>query len=471
MPFSVVAKNFLKIFWIGQSDYEFKNHPIIAFDFSRIDHQTPEILTQELHDTIDDYAHKYSINLIRQGLAARFSELIIALGNTLGPVIIIIDEYDKPIVDHIDNLDLAERSRRILRDFYGALKAAEVDAVMHFLFITGVTKFAKVALFSELNNLYDLTNNTQATALVGYTDQEVDHYLTEHIQIFANAQQELYEQTRQTLKSWYNGYRFSPADVTVYNPFSLHNCLAQKLLANYWFSSGTTNFLMKFIKKNSHIADEIETIEGSFYAASNLEKFTPDLYYQNYRTLFLQTGYLTFISGYDAGRRGYLIGYPNEEVRYSMTEQIMEFAEGITPDQFGEFGNRFREALAADDIGLFCKHLQDFIKLVPHNIRIKREKFYQQIFFMVCVLFGKRPATEVATEEGFMDVLVEGTANTFVIEMKRNKTPAVALKQIEKKRYWEPFEILKTKEIVLVGITFNETTDKGVEVKWKTKML
>lgn len=463
-------KELFKDLWISQSDYDWQKRPVISFDFSKISHETPHLLLEGLHSALTINAKKYKIELKEKNLTEKFAELIITLGDTLGPVIIIIDEYDKPIVNLIDNPEMAESSRRILRDFYGTLKATEVDAVMHFLFITGVSKFAKVALFSELNNLRDLTNTEETSALVGYTDREVDMYLKEHIQAFANKLQEPYEKIRQTLKSWYNGYRFSPANITVYNPFSLHNCLSDKLLANYWFSSGTTNFLMKFIQKNPFIASDIETIEGSFFAASNLEKFTPDAYYQNYRTLLLQTGYLTFISDYDAGKRGYIIGYPNEEVRYSMTEQIMEFVGGISSDQFGEFGDRFRKALAADDLELFCKHLQDFIKLVPHNIRVNREKFYQQIFFMVCVLFGKRPATEVATEEGFMDLLLEGTANTYVVEMKRNSTTAVALKQIEKKRYWEPFQILETKKIVLAGITFNET-EKGVEIKCKTKEL
>lgn len=459
-----------KDLWIGQSDYEFKKYPIVAFDFSKISHKTPEILEHGLHNAINSYAKKYSITLEGQGLTEKFAELIITLGKTLGPVVIIIDEYDKPIVNLVDNPDLAEESRRILRDFYGTLKATEVDEYMYFLFITGVSKFAKIALFSELNNLDDLTNDGRAASLVGYTDQEVDHYFKEHIEAFAQVQQEPYNKMQQTLKAWYNGYRFSPKNITIYNPFSLHNCLTKKQLNNYWFSSGTPNFLMKFIQKNPLIASDIETIEGSFFSASNLESFSPDVYYQNYRTLLLQTGYLTFASGYDEGKRGYIIAYPNEEVRYSMTEQIMAFIGGIQPELFGEFGDRFRKALAADDLHLFCKHLQNFIKLVPHNIRVDREKFYHQIFFMICVLFGKRPAAEVATEEGFMDLLLEGTTKTFVVEFKRNSTADIALEQIEAKRYWEPYDILKTKQIVLAGITFNVTAS-GIEVVCKTKEL
>lgn len=454
--------------WIEQSDYEWEKRPVIHFDFSQISHKTPEDLIVGLHETLDAHAKTYGITLLKQTLKAKFAELIITLGQTIAPVAIIVDEYDKPITDLIENIQLAEISRNELKDFYGTLKGADLDANVHFLFVTGVSKFSKVALFSELNNLDDLTNDERAATLVGYTDQEVDHYLTEHIQKFAEKRQEKYEVTRHILKKWYNGYRFTDEDITVYNPFSLHNCLTKNRLYNYWFASGTPSLLIKFIQKNPLIASDIETVDGSFFAQSNLETFTLDLYFQKYKTLLLQTGYLTFISAYNPAKNGYIIGYPNEEVRYSMTEQIMEYVGGIMPEQFGEFGDRFRTALAADDLELFCKHLQDFIKLIPHNIRVDREKFYQQVFFMICILFGQRPASEVATEDGFMDLLLEGTNNTFVIEFKRNSTPDIALAQIEEKRYWEPYGILKEKQIVLAGITFN-TTPEGIVVLCKTK--
>jgi len=463
-------KELFKDLWIGQSDYEWVTHPIIRFDFSQIDHKTPTMLVEGLHSVLNFTADRYGLILKEVLLKAKFAELIRTLGQTLGSVVVIIDEYDKPIVELIGDLEQADLIRVELKNFYGTLKGSDVDANVHFIFITGVSKFSKVALFSDLNNLEDITYDARAAALVGYTDQEVDKYLAKHIQAFANKRQENYDQTRQVLKTWYNGYRFTDDNLKVYNPFSLHNCLTKFALRNHWFTSGTPTFLIKFIEKNPHIAVDIETIEGSFLAESNLDSFTLDLYYQNYRTLLLQTGYLTFASDYDANKRGYKVAYPNEEVRYSMIEQIMQFVGGITPEHFGEFGDRFRKALAADDLMLFCKHLQDFIKLVPHNIRVDLERFYQQIFFMVCVLFGKRPATEVATEEGFMDLLMEGTKFTFVIEFKRDGTPEIALEQIEKKRYWEPYEILKTKKIILAGITFNKT-EGGTLVLCKTKEL
>lgn len=463
-------KELFKDLWIGASDYEFKKYPVLYFDFSEIDHKTPEILMLALDSTLNQMARAHELTLTETLLKKKFSELIQKLRASQGPVIIIVDEYDKPITNLLDNLEQAERSRDELREFYGVLKGKDVDANVHFLFITGVSKFSKVAIFSELNNLEDLTNDARAATLVGYTDQEVDRYFHEHIQAFAHTRNEAYEQTRQTLKTWYNGYRFTHDPVTVYNPFSLHNCLTKKMLYNYWFSSGTPSFLMKFIKKNPQIAFDIETMEGSFFAESNLETFTIELYYQHYRTLLLQTGYLTFASDYDADREGYIISYPNLEVRASMTKQIMEFVGGITPEQFGEFGSRFRKALAADDLMLFCKHLEDFIKLIPHTIRVDREKFYQQVFFMICMLFGQRPAAEVATEEGFMDLLLEGTLCTFVVEFKKDSTPEIALQQIEEKRYWEPYTILEGKKVILAGITFNKTL-QGTFVACKTKVL
>jgi Predicted AAA-ATPase. len=461
-------KELFKDLWIERSDYEWKKRPVIIFDFSQIDHETSEKLIEGLHSTLDAHAEKYGIVLKEKLLKTKFAELIKILGQKNGSVAIIIDEYDKPITDLINNVEAAEHSCGILKNFYGTLKGKDVDANMHFLFVTGVSKFSKVALFSDLNNLDDITNDEKAAALVGYTDQEVNVYFKKHIQIFADKRKEEYETTRQVLKTWYNGYRFTKKNLTVYNPFSLHNCLTKLDLYNFWFTSGTPSFLMKFVQKNPLIASEIEEIDGSFFAASNLESFTIDLYYQNYRTLLLQTGYLTFASDYDSGKKGYRIAYPNLEVRSSMIEQIMQFIGNITPEQFGEFGDRFRKSLLADNIELFCKHMQDFIKLIPHNIKVDKEKFYQQVFFMICVLFGNRPATEVATEEGFMDLMLEGTNCTFVVEFKRNSTPEIALAQIEARRYWESYSILKTKKIVLAGITFN-TTKTGTLVLWKTK--
>ena len=450
--------------------YDWEKRPVIHIDFSKIDHATADELKKGLDSVLDQQAREVNLTLEEKLLGRKFAELIEKLARTQGNVCVVIDEYDKPIVDLIDKPEHAEQSRMILKSFYGVLKGT--DAFIHFLFITGVSRFSKVSLFSDLNNFDDVTIDERADALVGYTDAEIDHYLHDHIQVLAEKRGENYEQTRQLLRTWYNGYRFTKTLTKVYNPFSLHNCLTKLDLDNYWFASGTPTFLIKWIKNNPAIAADITTVDGSFFAASNLENFNIDSYYQNFKTVLMQTGYLTFASDYDEVARGYSVAYPNEEVRYSMTEQIMHFVGKVTPENFGIFGSKFTKALAADDLGLFCKHMQDYIKLIPHTIVVDREMFYQQIFFMMCVLFGKRSAVEVevATEEGYMDLLMEGAHCTFVIEFKRNQTPDIALAQIERKRYWERFAIDAAKKIVLAGITFN-TTAAGVQVLLKTKFV
>lgn len=467
-------KELFKDLWISNSDYDWQIRPVIYFDFSQISHETPDVLERGLHNSLNTHAEKYRIVLKNTDLKEKFAELITTLGQTKNQVAVIIDEYDEPITSLINNPEQAEASQKKLESFYTTLKGKDVSANMHFLFITGVIKFSKMSLFSTLNNLDDLTNDNEACALVGYTDEEVDLYLTEHIQAFSDECKENYNTSRALLKTWYNGYRFSNKNVTVYNPFSVHNCLKKKVFGNFWFVSGTPKFLVEFIKKNPEIATDIETVDRSFISTSTLESFTIDLYYQKYKTLLLQTGYLTFVSEYDNNRRGYEIGYPNREVRYSMTKQIMEYVGGITSEEFSEYGANFRQALKDDNLELFCKHLQDFIRLIPHNIRVARERFYHSAFFMICTLFGRpstnQVASDVATDKGFIDLLLDGTKNTFVVEFKLENTPEAALAQIEAKRYWEKYEILKTKKVVLAGITFNETND-GIVVLLKTKEL
>lgn len=460
-------KELFKDLWLGKSNYHWTKHPVLYFDFSQISHQTPEILVRGLHSALEAHARKYSLTLKEEGLKEKFAELIKTLGEKLGPIVIIVDEYDKPIVDHIDDLALADRARAALKDFYGTLKGVDVDANMHFLFITGVSKFSKVALFSDLNNLADLTLDNRAAALVGYTDEEVDHYLHKHIKAFADERKESFQQTRETLRRWYNGYRFTEAPVKVYNPFSLHNCLTQKSLRAYWFVSGTPTFLMKWIEHNPRVADQIDTVEGEKVSSIEMDTFSLERYGKNFKVLLLQTGYLT-LTGYDPASENFSVAYPNYEVRRAMTEQVMMFVGLIQSVQFGDFVAKFTKAFDASDIGLFCQHLQDFFTLIPHTIIVNREKFYQGTFYMICRLLGGTPLAEVATHLGFIDIMLENNKYRYIIETKKRGSPEAALRQIGEKGYAKASKLESKKPIILVGILFKKTKT-GVKVTWKTK--
>ena len=457
-------KEVFKDLWIGQSDYAWEKHPVVRFDFSRISHQTRDDLVKGLHSALDATAKKYDIRLGEEQLSEKLAALITWLAEKQGPVAVIIEEYDKPILDLIDKPEEAECSRNELRSFYGTLKGDTVDNVLHFLFVTGVSKFAKVSFFSELNNLNDITLDEQFAAIVGYTQQDVETYLMEHIKVLAEKEQRTYEQTLGKLKTWYNGFRFSESEVTVYNPFSLHRCLVARKFSNYWFSSGTPSFLMKLISKDP-VAVKNFVDQGKWeIAASDMESFSIEVYYRKIITLFLQTGYLT-IKSYDDVEENFTLDYPNYEVRSSMARQIMEYVAHIPSVKFGKFYKRFINALEQDNIDEYCSAFRDYLKLIPHDIIADRENFFQATFLGTAALMDEQSIrSEVCTDRGYVDIVMHGAKKVYVMEFKKDKTPENAMNQILEKKYYEKYVIegkINGRPVVLVGINF----DLGPEVK------
>ena len=483
---------------ISQTNYDWKKYPVIRFDFSGIDHETPTELRVAILELINEMAEQNQVIIKSKLLKSAFRQLVIELANKFGPVVIIIDEYDKPILDHINNKEMSTKIRDLLKSFYGVLKDKEVDANLRFLFITGVSKFSKVSIFSEMNNLKDLTMDERTATLCGYTQTELESVFAEHIQAFAVRTNKSKAEMLAELKNWYNGFQFSKNGPKVYNPFSILNSLQDKDFANYWFSSGTPTFIMKFIENNPEKVKTLIMLEAQKLAASELESFSFESYFENMIVLFLQAGYLT-ISDYNRDSNNYSLCYPNYEIRLSMTEQILKFIAHVELAQFGGFIDRLRKSLLNDDINAFCVAMKDFFVLIPHTVIINLEKYYQGIFFTITKLIGAKIIVEDATNIGFIDAVLEGKNNIYVIEFKRGKTPDEALKQIEDKEYFKKFEIdgeglssdvsvvatsatraksettqgRRRKPIVLVGINFdyndNDKNNKGVTLNWKIK--
>jgi hypothetical protein len=246
--------------------------------------------------------------------------------------------------------------------------------------------------------------------------------------------------------------------------------LSKKKFSNYWFSSGTPTFILKFVESNSDKVKQLIMLESSKLAATELESFSVESYFENMLVLFLQAGYLT-ISKYNPGEETYSLSYPNYEVRRSMTEQILKFIAHIELASFGGFVDRLRTALLNDDINAFCRTMKDFFVLLPHTIIINKEKFYHGIFFTVTKLIGAKITVEDSTNIGFIDAVLQGKSNTYVIEFKKDKTSDIALAQIKDKEYFRKFQLEDVKPIVLVGINFdyeeNDKNGKGVTLDWK----
>ncbi|KKQ49309.1 MAG: hypothetical protein US69_C0007G0058 [candidate division TM6 bacterium GW2011_GWF2_38_10] len=320
---------------ISSMEYDWKEYPVIHMSFAEIEHKTDKELIDNIKINLYNCAQKYSVSIDQTMTpGACLAQLIIKLYEKHGPVAVIIDEYDKPILDHIDDKEMVEQMQKLMRSLYGVFKGNNVSSCMRFLFITGVSRFSKVSLFSELNNLEDLSMRESFAIMCGYTQQELEANFKEHINALAQAKGWTHEQVLVELKRWYNGFKFSNQGEKVYNPFSISNCFKAQSFENYWFSSGTPKFMLSALtdapeEKRNELKEQLLTLELQRISSSSIQSFNIARLYDNLLVLFLQTGYLT-IKEYDDFATMYSLHYPNEEVRRSCTEQIMLELEQVS---------------------------------------------------------------------------------------------------------------------------------------------
>ena len=454
-------KELFKNLWIENSDWDWQQYPVIHLDFTEIAHSTPKELEQNLSWELQSIANKNNIDLsTAPSNKAKFSTLVKELSQK-NPVVLLIDEYDKPITDHLTNIEVADKMRQILRDFYGTIKA--LDKHLQFVFLTGVTKFAKVSIFSGLNNLDDITIMPVSSSLLGYTQEELEKNFSEHIDYWANQKKISRDIFIEETKMWYNGYCFFPKKETVYNPHSILSYFKHGTIKNFWFQTGTPSFLIDIIKKNDYPIIDLEYTQIN---ESNFEAFSPENL--ELFVLLFQTGYLT-IKDYNPRTRNYILSYPNYEVREAMTKLIITSMTTISPSKYASFVEDFRVALEQNNIDGFCQTLQTFLSGIPYTVQVKYEKYFQSIFLTTVRLIGFKIDVEIATNIGRIDAVVEKDDRILIFEFKVDKTPELAIEQIKTKKYYEPYRNAN-KPITLIGISFN-SKEKTVSIDRKIKNL
>ncbi len=304
--------------WIDRTDYEWKKFPVIHLDFSTAVSSSPETLMTSLQEMLKEAALKYGIKNIHRPFPSFTLSALMTELSKIAPVVILIDEYDKPLVHHLEDSALVKKNRDVLRDFYATIKS--LDQYLHFVFVTGVSKFSKVSLFSGMNNLKDISLYDPYADLLGLTEKEIETYLRPDVEALAQKQGTTAQYILNLLKTWYNGYRYalSPNESKVYNPLSVFSYLGK--LANYWFTSATPTFAIELVKNRSFPISDFENgvLAGKEMEASH-EVDTMDI-----ATLLFQTGYLT-IGDYNEKTGDYFLKFPNEEVRRSFEalEQIL----------------------------------------------------------------------------------------------------------------------------------------------------
>jgi len=436
-------KELFKGLWIYNADLEWKKYPVVRLDFSKLKAENKDDLKSFIMYQLKNIADKYGILLTRDKYYEAFDELLTKLSQ-INKVVILIDEYDKPIIDNIENKELAIELREILKGFYTIIKAC--DEHIRFVFLTGVSKFSKAGVFSGLNNLKDISMDTRYSSLLGITRQETGTCFKEYIDRFVKTEGINNAELIKKITDWYNGFCFSGICEKVFNPFSMLLLFDNARFSNYWFESATPSFLIKLIKEKDFDLTGFDGVNISESAFSSCEienlKIIPILF---------QTGYLT-IAGYNKERMEYTLAYPNFEVKNSMTECLTEAYSFVEREFVHGYAWKLIDALRDHDFELFFDTLRVFFANIPYDLQINKEKYYQTVFYLIFSLIGLKVEAEVKTNKGRIDAVILDK-NIYIFEFKFNGDKNKALSQIKEKKYFEKYQGMD-KEIYLFGVDF-----------------
>ena len=438
--------------WIAEPGrWEWTPHPVVLIDFNRIALDTPEQLVAGLIHQLDQRAEEAGVTVRGPSYVSRFGELLVALARQAKqPVVVLIDEYDKPLIEHLGKgeagLAVARANRDILRSFFGVLKGADVSDVTRFVLLTGVSRFSRVSVFSALNNLYDITMSTQYAALLGYTQAELLDCFQAHIERMATENGQTPDQIVDTLAQYYDGYRFSSRNIRVYNPFSTLKALKEIELRNYWFETGTPTFLINVLHERQYPLLELEGIQTdpSVFGTFDLEHLAPE-------ALLFQTGYLTIAQV----REGiYTLGYPNQEVKTSFSKSLLLATQGIAPTVNSHILH-LAHHLQAGDMDAFFTAMTAIFASIPYDIETKRdEAYFHTIFYLAMSATGSPAQSSPLTSRGRIDMVMTLPNHIYIFEFKCNQNAAVALRQIRKQGYAETYRG-RDKPVTLVGVNFS----------------
>lgn len=430
---------------IGNSDYDFAQFPVLTIEFSKEEFTDADNLRHFISTVLNDYAQSFDITLTTDTFALQFNELVTKLQQKTGQkVVLLIDEYDKPILNNL-NKDTLTEIKDVIGTFYAIAKA--LDKYLKFTFITGVSKFAKVSVFSGMNSLTDISTDSRYGDICGVTQQELEHYFGTSIKQLIDSTGLEKPTLMAQIKHWYNGYSFEENALSVYNPYSLLSLFDKQKFDNYWFATGTPTFLLKLIKTKQFDLSQISDFEvdRSAFISVEPENISPLI-------ALLQTGYLT-IGHFEDG--WYRLDFPNFEVKYAFNQSVVEYFSQTDPGINVGYIRKLNKALIKNDLDSFFKTLSVFFANIPYDISLAHEKYYQSLFFAILTLLGYQLEVEVSTNIGRIDCVLHTDSRIYIIEFKLNDTCHTALAQIELKGYSEKYQ-QQDKALVLVGVEFSQ---------------
>lgn len=442
-------KELFKGLAIEQLEQNWFEYPVLHLDLNAEKYDSRERLERMLELQLESWEEQYGVNKGAMTYSGRFSTVIrYAYEQTGRRVVVLIDEYDKPMLQTFDNPDLQEDFRKTLTAFYTVLKDA--DPYLQFVFITGVTKFAQTGIFSTLNQLNDISFDLEYNTLCGMTHTEIEAAFVPELQALAYNAEITYDEAIEQLARQYDGYRFTPDKgfTHMFNPFSVLSALSKSRFGDYWFASGTPTFLIAILQRTNFDLRELEGIEVSSASLSddraNISNPIPMLY---------QSGYLT-IKSYDRRFRTYTLGFPNEEVKYGFLNFAAPFYTPVSPADTSFYIGKFVHELEAGDAEAFLTRLSCFFADFPYEMNTKTERHYQVVFYLVFKLMGQFIQAGVRSATGRADVVVKTADYIYVFEFKLTGTAEDALRQIDEKGYLLPYST-DGRRLVKVGVSFD----------------
>lgn len=460
-------KELFKGLKIEAMEKDWHQHPIFHLDFNGIDYTMPNALRAKFEGYFAQWEEAYGVTTGPDfNPASRFERIIQAAVQQSGQkVVVLVDEYDKPLLDVLEkDAELMEQNREILKAFYSVFKQA--DAYLRFVFLTGVTKFSQVSVFSGFNQPKDISMYEQYEALCGITEEELHTQFAEPIHAMALAENCTDEEMKQLLKKHYDGYHFSEQMTDIYNPFSILNAFDAKKIRDFWFATGTPTYLIRLM---NHFHEGIDQLTGKYYSLDAFINYKADVEYP--LPMIYQSGYLT-IKSFEKDLGLFLLDFPNNEVKEGFLTMVTSNYLRCEPT-LGSWVRQAVFALRKGELDTFRKQLTSFLASIPYSMRRKenqpeRERYFQYTFYLLLRLMSVYTVyVEKEQSEGRVDCIVETPNFVYIFEFKLDGTAQKALQQIEDKGYARPYET-DARTVYKIGANFSSET--GTINDWVSTM-
>ena len=432
---------------MGEYEKDWVKHPVLHFDMSAAKHMDKDMLERYLADMLTDQEAVFGYKSEKQDPNIRLKDLVVTANRLTGrKVALIIDEYDAPLLDVVhEELNLVAL-RRAMQNFYSPIKS--LDPYLEFVFLTGITKFAQLSIFSELNNLFNISMYDKYSAICGISSEELHTQMLPDVERLAEHLHLSVDETFERLKRKYDGYHFSKNSEDVYNPFSLIKALASGDIGDYWFDSGTPTYIIKLLQKyNVGLRDLTGQDAGVSDFDVSPENMTTAL------PLLYQSGYLT-IKAYDEEFQIYTLGFPNDEVKYGFLNFVTPFYTPVAETETSFYIGKFIRELREGDPDAFLTRLRAFFAGIPYELNDRTERHYQTVFYLVFKLMGQFSEAEVRSAKGRADAVVKTDDYIYVFEFKLDGSADEALAQIDNRGYLIPYTA-DDRKLVKIGVNFD----------------